>query len=200
MKIPFLCTFETNGVRMEYGQDHDPSSTLKIYCCRYEENIYPWIQNDLRTPSWRFYWNPVPGGFLRAEEKEIPLLPEYFYILPGYFCFSTLAKTPFSKFYIHFDLNERQVPQYKLFRIPADDQSKELIRRFIRRIYLPDCYHFLLGFKSSGRFSSWVVSRDASLFSRLIPGESSGRIVRKSSGTAYIFDCGVVWLSFLTDR
>ena len=83
---------------MEHEWEQDSSNTLKIYCCCYEENIYPWIQNDLRTPSWRFYWNPVPGGFLRAEGKEIPLLPEYFYILPGYFCFSTLAKTPFSQF------------------------------------------------------------------------------------------------------
>ena len=118
---------------MENEWEQDSGNTLKIYCCCYEENIYPWIQNDLRTPSWRFYWNPVPGGFLRAEGKEIPLLPDYFYILPGYFCFSTLAKTPFSQFYIHFDLNERQIPQHELFRIPADDRSKELIRRFIRR-------------------------------------------------------------------
>ena len=118
---------------MEYEWKQDSSNALKIYCCRYEENIHPWIQNDLRTPSWRFYWDPIPGGYLRVEGKEIPLLPEYFYIIPGYFCFSTLAKSPFSQFYIHFDLNERQIPQNKLFRIPADERSKELIRRFIRR-------------------------------------------------------------------
>ena len=118
---------------MEYEWKQDSSKALKIYCCRYEENIHPWIQNDLRTPSWRFYWDPVPGGYLRMEGKEIPLLPEYFYIIPGYFCFSTLAKSPFSQFYIHFDLNERQIPQNKLFRIQADERSKELIRRFISR-------------------------------------------------------------------
>ena len=111
----------------------DSGNALKIYCCCYEENIYPWIQNDLRTPSWRFYWNPIPGGYLRVEKEEVPLLPEYFYIIPGYFCFSTLAKSPFSQFYIHFNLDERQIPQRQLFRIPADDRAKELIRRFIRR-------------------------------------------------------------------
>ena len=133
MKITFLCIFETKGNDMGYEREPDSSNTPKIYCCCYAENIHPWIQNDLRTPSWRFYWDPVPGGYLRVEGEEIPLLPEYFYIIPGYFRFSTLAKSPFSQFYIHFDLSERQVPQHKLFRIPADERLKELIRRFIGR-------------------------------------------------------------------
>lgn len=125
--------FETTENHMGYGIGQEPGNIPKICCCRYAENIYPWIHNDLRTPSWRFYWNPTHGGYLRVEGKEIPLLPEYFYILPGYFRFSTLAKSAFSQFYIHFDLSERQVRQHKLFRIPADERSKELIRRFIRR-------------------------------------------------------------------
>lgn len=118
---------------MGYEEKADSRSTLKIYCCFYAEGIYPWIQNNLRTPFWRFYWDPVPGGYLRVGKKEIPLLPEYFYIIPGYFCFSTLAKSPFSQFFIHFDLNERQIPQKELFRIPTDERSIKLIRRFIRR-------------------------------------------------------------------
>ena len=45
-------------------------------------------------------------------------------------------------------------------------------------------YNQIPNFKSSGRFSSWVESRAESLFSFLIPGASSSRMVRKSSGTA----------------
>ncbi len=117
----------------EYEKQQELGNILKIHCCCYEENIFPWVQNNLQTPSWRFYWNRVPGGFLRFENEEVPLMPDSFYILPGYLRFSTLAKHPFSQFYIHFDLSERQPPQNKMFRLPADKNSLSVIRGFIQR-------------------------------------------------------------------
>ena len=118
---------------LEYDTKQESGNLLKIHCCCFEDNIYPWVQNNLRTPSWRFYWNLLPGGFLRFDDREVPLLPDYFYILPGYLCFSTLAKKPFSQFYIHFSLSERQILPDRMFRIPTDERSVDLIRRFIKR-------------------------------------------------------------------
>ncbi len=123
---------------LKYEKQCELGNILKIHCCCYEENVFPWVQNNLQTPSWRFYWNMGPGAYLHFDEKEVPLLPEYFYIIPGYLRFSTLAKAPFSQFYIHFDLSERQLPQNELFRLPAEEKSQELIRRFIQRNVIPE--------------------------------------------------------------
>lgn len=112
---------------------HGCEGALKIHCCCFEEDIFPWHQDDLRTPSWRFYWCPSPGGHLLHGQRQVALLPTKFYIVPGYLKFSTRADAPFSQFYIHFGLNERQPPQSQIFELDADAESLSLIRRFIRR-------------------------------------------------------------------
>ena len=119
----------------EYNQKQEQENLLTIHCCKYEENIFPWRYVEFCTPSWRFYWNPVPGGYIRiaGEKEEVALTSEHFYILPGYLRFSTQAKTPFSQFYVHFSLNERLAHLDRMFQLPTDERSIDLIQRFIHR-------------------------------------------------------------------
>ena len=117
-----------------FGSEYENlTEVLKIRCFCYEDNIYPWQQDNLRTPVWRFYWNPTPGGFLKVHEHEIALEPENFYIIPGSLIFSTFAQKPFSQFYIHFSIDERQRPQNEIFKLPADENTLFLIKRLIAK-------------------------------------------------------------------
>ncbi len=109
------------------------NDVLKIYCFCYEENIYPWKQDNLRTPAWRFYWNPTPGACLKVRDQVIHLEPDKFYIIPGLLPFSTFAEKPFSQFYIHFNLDERQRFQHDIFSFPADDHTLVLLNRLIEK-------------------------------------------------------------------
>ena len=43
---------------------------LKIHLVQYQEGIFPWIQDRLYTPFWRYYWDPVPGGVLECGGKN----------------------------------------------------------------------------------------------------------------------------------
>lgn len=114
-------------------QNNELGKLLRIHYCSYLGEIWPWIQNNLMTPYWRFYWNPEPGGFLKFSGREIALTPEYFYILPGYLPFSTFAKKPFSQFYIHFNPTESLVTPREMFIIPAEKTEVHIIRNFINR-------------------------------------------------------------------
>ncbi len=105
---------------------------LRIHYSRYMENIYPWKQADLLTPYWRFYWNPLPGGCLRVNGERIVLEKDYFYIIPGYFRFSTFAEEPFAQFYIHFNLSERLPRWNEIVRIPVEPELTGKIRCFIK--------------------------------------------------------------------
>ncbi len=112
---------------------------LKIHYCSYLCDITPWVQNDLMTPYWRFYWNEVPGGCLRWQHREIELGPEVFTVIPGYLKFSTFARAPFHQFFIHFALNEQLVlPGKKIWQIPADPQIIKEIKTFIATDNTPE--------------------------------------------------------------
>ncbi len=106
-------------------------SVLKIHFMNYEKNIYPWIQNDLYTPYWRFYWNPVCGGCLRLRGEVIRMTPEHVYVIPGYLIFDTFAEEPFTQFYIHFNPSERTRPQNQIFELPAEGILNDSIRSCI---------------------------------------------------------------------
>ncbi len=128
---------------VEFASAPELSSFLKIHCCCYEENIFPWVQNNLRTPSWRFYYNSTPGGFLRVKNEEIPLLPENFYIIPGYMEFSTFAQSSFSQFYIHFSLSDRQKPHCEVLQLPAESSTLRRIKNLISCSTSPENHQFI---------------------------------------------------------
>ncbi|MBE6365134.1 MAG: helix-turn-helix transcriptional regulator [Lentisphaerae bacterium] len=107
---------------------------LKIHCCRFQTGIYPWIQRNLYTPFWRFYWNRTTGGILTlADGQKIEMTPEYFYLIPGYLTFSTSSKQPFDQFFIHFNLSDRQKTLENICKFPAEKHTLALISNFIGR-------------------------------------------------------------------
>lgn len=108
-----------------------PDSVLKIHLVNYQQNIYPWIQNNLFTPYWRFYWTPVEGGCLKLKDEIIEQTPEYFYIVPGYLEFSTFARQPFAQFYIHFNPHERIRRQERIFKLPVGNLITGRVRQYL---------------------------------------------------------------------
>jgi len=107
------------------------AEVIRIVLANYEREIYPWVQRDLTTPFWRFYWDPTPGGVLDLPNgKCVELTPETFTVIPGYLRFSTRATQPFEQFYIHFQLDGRlRTRPERLFQFPADAALRERIGR-----------------------------------------------------------------------
>lgn len=103
---------------------------LKIHCCHFYRGVYPWVQNYLVTPYWRFYWNPTPGACIRIGGRVLELTPSDFYVIPGHLKFRTFASKPFDHFFIHFKLNDRLPLRNEIYRLPADPEGIRLIREF----------------------------------------------------------------------
>jgi len=131
-----LCIFEAKCFIPENGDFAMPDtfldSSIRILSCHYARNIYPWVQDHLHTPYWRFYWNPVPGGVLWINGERVPLMPNFFYLIPAYMEFSTRAEVPFEQFFIHFNLDDHLKPVREMHVLPADPATVELIRKFSR--------------------------------------------------------------------
>ena len=104
---------------------------FRLHLCRFRRGIWPWIQHDLCPGHWRFYWNPTPGGVLRIGKQEIPLEPEFFYLIPPFLRFSTFARAPFDQFFVHFNLSVKRPGIDRIFRLPTDPETVSRIRRFI---------------------------------------------------------------------
>lgn len=110
---------------------------LRVHLIAYTEGIYPWVQSNLYTPFWRYYWNPEPGGILDCDAGSIELTPESVTLIPGYYVFSTRAEKPFSQYYIHFNPPEQLLsPRPDIHQIPLQEGWRERWEEF-RRL-LPD--------------------------------------------------------------
>lgn len=118
---------------MDYG-----SSEIKILCCRYEENIYPWVIDDLYTPYWRLYWNVSNGAELRYNGRTVQMSPEQIYIVPGYIKFSSFAEKSFAQFYIHFNPEKQLRSGREIYSLPCIPTVMELIEQFRARQYQPE--------------------------------------------------------------
>lgn len=105
---------------------------LKIHLVRYQEDIFPWVQNRLYTPFWRYYWDPVPGGVLDCAGKTVELTPDAVTIIPGYLVFSTRAERPFAQYYIHFNPPEPVAPPEnpEIHRLPLRPEWKRKWEEF----------------------------------------------------------------------
>lgn len=114
-------------------REDSPDSILKIHCCHFYHGVYPWLQNYLVTPYWRFYWNPSPGACIRLGGRTMELTEPYFYIIPGYLKFCTFAHKPFDHFFIHFKLSGRLPLRNEIYRLPADPEGIRRIREFQKR-------------------------------------------------------------------
>ena len=111
---------------------------LRIHLIACMEEIYPWIQHNLYTPFWRYYWNPERGGFLDCEAGSIELTPEHVTLIPGYYVFSTRAEKPFSQYYIHFNPPEPLQPiRRRIHRIPLREEWRERWEEFRRLLPEP---------------------------------------------------------------
>lgn len=111
---------------------------LRIHLIDYAGNIHPWIQRNLYTPFWRYYWNPLPGGFLDSAGGTVELTPECVTVIPGYLVFSTRAEQPFSQYYIHFNPPELLVPpERRIHRIPLKPEWRERWEEFRRLLPEP---------------------------------------------------------------
>ena len=103
-----------------------------IHLTGHQKDIFPWVQNDLKTPFWRCYWNSTEGGFLKVGEKIIPLEPENLYIIPGYLLFSTFAEKPFEQYYIHFTPPEKYFSDInEILCAPASEEFKRCGQEWI---------------------------------------------------------------------
>ena len=112
-------SFCDKGELMEYA-----SIRPDIHLTGHQKGIYPWIQENLRTPFWRCYWNVTEGGFFKIGNEVIKLRNDLIYIVPGYMYFSTFAEKPFEQFYIHF------TPPEKYFSIDCGVQTAPIMEQW----------------------------------------------------------------------
>ncbi len=105
---------------------------VEIKLCRYEENIWPWNVQRSVNPFWKFFMPLETGGRIFHNGKSILLEPGKMYIIPRFTEHGTVSDSPFSLFFIHFDLAENILPSDNIWILDADSHIRELADKFIR--------------------------------------------------------------------
>ena len=82
-----------------------------------------WNYSHASTPTWRLYWNPGPGAWIRHKENCIQLDKNTVVLVPPLFAFSTGSNNEFPHFFIHFTISgncpskDRQIWQFDVNKI-----------------------------------------------------------------------------------
>ena len=84
---------------------------IEIVESGYRTGIPRWNFSHVSIPTWRFYWNPEPGAWLRSRGTEVKLLPRTAVVIPPNTPFSTGSENPFSHLFAHFTLHENGRPR-----------------------------------------------------------------------------------------
>ena len=77
---------------------------VKIIRSNYVSSVPHWRYSHASVPTWRFYWNPVPGAWLNSRGKTVELLPETAVLVPPQTSFSTGSNQVFAHFFVHFTI------------------------------------------------------------------------------------------------
>ena len=79
---------------------------IEIVGGRYCTGIPRWNFSHVSGPTWRFYWNPEPGAWIRSRGVTTKLVPEIAVLIPPNTPFSTGSVKPFDHLFAHFTLPE----------------------------------------------------------------------------------------------
>jgi len=79
---------------------------IEIVGGRYCTGIPRWNFSHVSVPTWRFYWNPEPGAWIRSRGVTAKLVPEIAVLIPPNTPFSTGSEKPFAHLFAHFTLPE----------------------------------------------------------------------------------------------
>ncbi|MBQ7208358.1 MAG: helix-turn-helix transcriptional regulator [Lentisphaeria bacterium] len=79
---------------------------IEIVGGRYCTGIPRWNFSHVSVPTWRFYWNPEPGAWIRSRGVTTKLVPEIAVLIPPNTPFSTGSVKPFDHLFAHFTLPE----------------------------------------------------------------------------------------------
>lgn len=86
-----------------------------------------WNYSHASTPTWRLYWNPGPGAWIRWGNQIVRLDRSVAVLVPPQLAFATGAEQSFPHFYVHFNLpavvspEQRQVWQFDARQIILPD-------------------------------------------------------------------------------
>lgn len=109
-----------------------PGVTVDILTTRKIE-LQEWELRRLNDPYWRLYWPLEAGGVIEVEGERTLLLPGNVYLIPPHTTFSTTTRSPFSKWYAHFNLGplaDRAAP--KVYRFPGTATMRQFIVKLSR--------------------------------------------------------------------
>ena len=107
-------------------------NALEIHRMKFIAEVPRWHYRHANTPTWRFYWNPLPGAWLKSGDKTIELLPETAVLIPPQTPFAAGADKPFSHFFVHFSIplycnpDKRQIWTLKSKDVILEEFQKEL--------------------------------------------------------------------------
>ena len=107
-------------------------NTLEIHRMKFIAEVPRWHYRHASTPTWRFYWNPLPGAWLKSGDKTIELLPETAVLIPPQTPFAAGADKTFSHFFVHFSIplycnpDKRQIWTLKSKDVILEEFQKEL--------------------------------------------------------------------------
>ncbi len=90
-----------------------------------------WDHANLQAPYWRLYWNPCPGMFVSSDNREIPLLPAHFILIPPETPFASRMDRSGMHFYVHF-LTAPQWGQRQIEIVPVPARQHEILNIWIQ--------------------------------------------------------------------
>ena len=105
---------------------------IQIIWSNFISSVPRWNYSHASTPTWRLYWNPGPGAWIRCKNQTVLLDKSIAVLVPPQLAFATGAEQSFPHFYVHFNLpavvspEQRQVWQFESRKIILPEWEKLL--------------------------------------------------------------------------
>jgi AraC family transcriptional regulator, arabinose operon regulatory protein len=77
-------------------------SAFLIHECGYLAELTDWNHQGVDSPFWRLYHNPKSGCHIRFHDRDIPLGPECFVLIPANTIFDCCGPVPACHCWLHF--------------------------------------------------------------------------------------------------
>ena len=100
-----------------------PLFHVQIIRATYIQSVPRWNYSHASTPTWRLYWNPSPGAWIKHKNTCIELDKNKVILVPPMFAFSTGSNNEFPHFFVHFTISgncsnkNRQIWQFDADKI-----------------------------------------------------------------------------------
>ena len=124
--------FSNVKISKKMSNSTKPLLNVQIIRASFIPSVPHWNYSHASTPTWRLYWNPAPGAWIKHKNAHIQLNKDIAVLVPPQLAFATGSDCKFPHFFVHFTLSgscpvdARQIWQFDVNQIIPETWQNNL--------------------------------------------------------------------------